>query len=103
VFCSHEGTVLSGENLSFDRTGETAEALDESTDNEFLWPLIITDTDRARTVTVGLASFTQSAESGAQWTPIAAGTVIVILPLLVVFILFQRRFVESFMYSGLKG
>ena len=71
--------------------------------NEFLWPLIITDTERARTVTVGLASFTQSAESGAQWNLIAAGTVIVILPLLVVFILFQRRFVESFMYSGIKG
>jgi sn-glycerol 3-phosphate transport system permease protein len=71
--------------------------------NEFLWPLIITDTERARTVTVGLASFTQSAESGAQWNLIAAGTVIVILPLLAVFILFQRRFVESFMYSGLKG
>ncbi len=71
--------------------------------NEFLWPLIITDTDRARTVTVGLASFTQSAESGAQWNLVAAGTVIVVLPLLVLFILFQRRFVESFMYSGLKG
>ena len=71
--------------------------------NEFLWPLIITDTERARTVTVGLASFTQSAESGAQWNLIAAGTVIVILPLLIVFIVFQRRFVESFMYSGLKG
>jgi sn-glycerol 3-phosphate transport system permease protein len=71
--------------------------------NEFLWPLIITDTERARTVTVGLASFTQSAESGAQWNLIAAGTVIVILPLLVVFVLFQRRFVESFMFSGLKG
>jgi sn-glycerol 3-phosphate transport system permease protein len=71
--------------------------------NEFLWPLIITDTERARTVTVGLASFTQSAESGAQWNLIAAGTVIVILPLLVIFILFQRRFVESFMHSGLKG
>jgi sn-glycerol 3-phosphate transport system permease protein len=71
--------------------------------NEFLWPLIITDTDRARTVTVGLASFTQSAESGAQWNLIAAGTVIVILPLLALFIVFQRRFVESFMYSGLKG
>jgi sn-glycerol 3-phosphate transport system permease protein len=71
--------------------------------NEFLWPLIVTNTERARTVTVGLASFTQGAESAAQWNLIAAGTVIVILPLLVVFVLFQRRFVESFMYSGLKG
>ena len=40
--------------------------------NEFLWPPIITDTDRARAVTVGLASFTQSAESAAQWNLIAA-------------------------------
>lgn len=71
--------------------------------NEFLWPLIITNTERARTVTVGLTSFTQGAEAAAQWNLIAAGTVIVILPLLVVFVLFQRRFVESFMYSGLKG
>jgi sn-glycerol 3-phosphate transport system permease protein len=71
--------------------------------NEFLWPLIITDTERARTVTVGLASFTQSAEAGAQWNLIAGGTVMVVLPLLVLFVLFQRRFVESFMYSGLKG
>jgi sn-glycerol 3-phosphate transport system permease protein len=71
--------------------------------NEFLWPLIITNTDRARTVTVGLASFTQSAEAAAQWNLIAAGTVMVVFPLLVVFILFQRRFVESFMRSGLKG
>ena len=71
--------------------------------NEFLWPLIVTNTERARTVTVGLASFTQGAESAAQWNLIAAGTLIVILPLLIVFILFQRRFVESFMYSGLKG
>ncbi len=71
--------------------------------NEFLWPLIITNTDQARTVTVGLASFTQSAEAAAQWNLIAAGTVIVILPLLVIFILLQRRFVESFMHSGLKG
>ncbi len=71
--------------------------------NEFLWPLIVTDSVEARTVTVGLASFTQSAESAAQWELIAAGTVIVILPLLVVFILFQRRFVDSFMHSGLRG
>lgn len=71
--------------------------------NEFLWPLIVTDTVDARTVIVGLASFTQSAESAAQWGLIAAGTVIVVLPLFVVFTLFQRRFLESFMHSGLRG
>lgn len=71
--------------------------------NEFLWPLIVTNTMASRTLTVGLAQFTQAAETGAQWNLIAAGTVIVTAPLLLAFAVFQRRFIESFMYSGLKG
>lgn len=71
--------------------------------NEFLWPLIVTNTMRSRTLTVGLAQFTQAAETGAQWNLIAAGTLIVTAPLLLAFALYQRRFIESFMYSGLKG
>lgn len=71
--------------------------------NESLWPLIVTGTVQARTVTVGLASFARSAETAAQWELIAAGTLIVVLPLLIVFVLFQRRFVQSFMHSALRG
>lgn len=41
-------------------------------------------------------------ETGAQWQMICAGTLIVIAPLLILFIVFQRKFVNSFMQSGIK-
>ena len=71
--------------------------------NEFLWPLIVTNTPQSRVVTVGLASFTQYSEGAPQLAVIAAGTLIVVLPLLIVFVLFQRQFIESFITSGIKG
>src|SRR5581483_1924909 len=71
--------------------------------NEFLWPLMVTNAPETRTLTVGLASFTQGAESGQQWGLIAAGTLLVALPLLIAFALFQRQFVNSFLFSGIKG
>ena len=69
--------------------------------NDFLWPLIVTDTAEVRTLTIGLAMFVQQ-ESGADWTLLMAATVLVTGPLLVAFLLFQRQFVESFMHAGLR-
>ena len=71
--------------------------------NEFLWPLMATSSPENRTLTVGLASFTSGAEAGQQWGVIAAGTLLVALPLLVAFVAFQRQFVNSFLFSGIKG
>ena len=70
--------------------------------NEFLWPLMVIDSPENMTLTVGLASFTRAAEGAADWGLIAAGTMIVMLPLIVAFVLFQKQFVNSFMFSGLK-
>lgn len=70
--------------------------------NEFLWPLMVTSSPSNRVLTIGLASFTRGAESGSQWGLIAAGTLIVAAPLLTVFVLFQRRFVSSFVFTGIK-
>jgi sn-glycerol 3-phosphate transport system permease protein len=71
--------------------------------NEFFWPLIVTDTVTARTLTVGLAMLTQATESSPEWTLTMAATIIVVFPLLLAFIIFQKRFIQSFMHSGLKG
>ena len=71
--------------------------------NEFFWPLIVTDSDRVRTLTIGLAMYAQQTETGAEWTLLMAATLIVMAPLLVLFVLFQRQFVQSFMQAGLKG
>jgi sn-glycerol 3-phosphate transport system permease protein len=71
--------------------------------NEFLWPLIATSSASNRILAVGLASFTRSAESGAEWGLISAGTVLVAAPLIALFVAFQDFFVRSFSQSGLKG
>lgn len=70
--------------------------------NDFMWPLIITNSIETRPLTVGIAIFAQSFETGAQWGTVTAATVLVILPLLTAFFVFQRQFVESFMHSGIK-
>ena len=70
--------------------------------NEFLWPLMVVNSPDRQVLTVGLASFTQNAESASDWGVMAAGTLLVVLPLLVLFLAFQRRFVNSFVFSGLK-
>lgn len=70
--------------------------------NNFLWPLIVTNSVENRPLTVGLAIFAQSFEIGAQWTEVSAATLLVIAPLLVAFLLFQRQFINSFIHSGIK-
>ncbi len=70
--------------------------------NEFLWPLIVTKSDAARPLTAGLVRFTQLGEIGAQWSLLSAATLLVAGPLFLAFLVFQRRFIESFLHSGLK-
>jgi sn-glycerol 3-phosphate transport system permease protein len=71
--------------------------------NEFLWPLMVVNAPEKRTLTVGLASFASGAEGGQEWGLLAAGTLLVALPLLAAFLAFQRQFIDSFMFSGVKG
>jgi sn-glycerol 3-phosphate transport system permease protein len=71
--------------------------------NEFLWPLVVMQSPEKRVLSLGFASFARSAESGMEWGLIAAGALLVGLPVLLAFALFQRAFVESFARSGLKG
>lgn len=69
--------------------------------NNFLWPLVITNSVETRPLTVGLAIF-GAPESGVDWAVISAGTIMAIAPLLVAFLLFQRQFMQSFMQAGIK-
>jgi sn-glycerol 3-phosphate transport system permease protein len=69
--------------------------------NNFLWPLIITNSTESRPLTVGLSIF-GAPESGVNFSVISAGTLLAVSPLLIAFLLFQRQFVQSFMRSGIK-
>jgi sn-glycerol 3-phosphate transport system permease protein len=70
--------------------------------NDFLWPLIVTNSTASRPLTVGLSTLTQLGEIGAQWPLVMAGTIVVVGPLLALFLIFQRQFIDSFLHSGLK-
>ena len=69
--------------------------------NNFLWPLVITNSVNTRPLTVGLAIF-GAPESGVNWSIISAATLISVSPLLLGFILFQKQFIQSFMFAGIK-
>ncbi|WP_201864915.1 carbohydrate ABC transporter permease [Microvirga soli] len=69
--------------------------------NNFLWPLIVTNSVESRPLTVGLAVF-GAPETGVDWSVITAATVMTMAPLLLAFLLFQRQFVQSFMRAGIR-
>ena len=69
--------------------------------NNFLWPLIVTNSVEARPLTVGLQIFS-SGDQGVDWAVICAATLMTSAPLLVGFLLFQRQFVQSFMRAGIR-
>jgi len=69
--------------------------------NNFLWPLIVTNSVTARPLTVGLQVFS-STDQGVDWSIITAATLLTSGPLLAAFLLFQRQFVQSFMRAGIR-
>ncbi|MDG1936834.1 MAG: carbohydrate ABC transporter permease [Paracoccaceae bacterium] len=69
--------------------------------NNFVWPLIITNSVETRPLTVGLSIFAVT-DSGIQWSVINAATLMTSGPLLIAFLLFQRQFVQSFVRAGIK-
>ncbi len=69
--------------------------------NAFLWPLIVAQSPQMRTVPVGIALF--SGEAGSAWHLIMAASSMAILPVLIVFIIFQRQIIEGVVLTGVKG
>jgi sn-glycerol 3-phosphate transport system permease protein len=70
--------------------------------NAFFWPMLITKSPSKRILPVALTFFGMQAESGSEWALTMMAALIVITPLLLIFGLFQRQFIDSFMSSGIK-
>lgn len=68
--------------------------------NTFLWPLTITRDIELRTVQLAIASF--QGQYSASWNYIMAASTIVVVPVLLLFLIFQRQIMESIKTSGLK-
>lgn len=70
--------------------------------NDLFWPLIVTNTLETRTLPVGL-SIIQSSYAGQFRPMILAGAVLSFIPILVVFILFQRHIIKGVVTTGMGG
>ena len=73
--------------------------------NSFVWPLIVTSSPEMRTLPVGLSLLTSPRDTG-QVTPVGevmAGAVIAAIPMIIVFLFFQRYFLRGITVGALKG
>ncbi|MFF3490204.1 carbohydrate ABC transporter permease [Streptomyces sp. NPDC002795] len=68
--------------------------------NAFAWPLVATNSEALTVTQVGIASF--STQYGANWNYVLAAAVVAVVPMLALFLVFQRQMVESIKTSGLK-
>ena len=69
--------------------------------NDFFWPLLVISSDNLRTVQLGLALFV--VQHRTRWDVVMAGSVLATIPVLIIFLLFQRYFIRGIALSGMKG
>lgn len=69
--------------------------------NVYLWPMLITNRNEMRTVQVGIAQLNSS--EGSAYGVIMAGAVIVLIPSLLVFIIFQKQIINGMVTGSVKG
>jgi multiple sugar transport system permease protein len=68
--------------------------------NNYLWPLIVTNRIEIRTLQYGLAMFKE--EGGLNWGQLMAGTTIATVPILAMFLILQRQFIQGITLTGLR-
>jgi multiple sugar transport system permease protein len=68
--------------------------------NSFMWPLVITSGAQWRVLTVATAGL--QTQYNAQWTLVMAATTVALVPLIILFVTFQRHIVRSIVVTGLK-
>ncbi|WP_165985731.1 carbohydrate ABC transporter permease [Streptomyces sp. YIM 98790] len=69
--------------------------------NNFMWPFLVTTDPDLATLPVGLATVQSS--FGVRWAQLMAGALLAALPLLVVFVFFQRQIVRGVAHTGIAG
>ncbi|MEW6047210.1 MAG: carbohydrate ABC transporter permease, partial [Bacillota bacterium] len=73
--------------------------------NDFFWPLVVLTSPQDKfTLMVGLSTFRRAYGAVAfDWGPLLAGAIVAALPVVILFVVFQRYFVEGISFTGLKG
>jgi len=69
--------------------------------NSFIWPLIMTNSDKLRPIQVGLSYFAQ--EQGTEYGLMMAAATFCITPVIIIYFIAQKQVIESYAKSGIKG
>src|SRR5665811_1354895 len=69
--------------------------------NSFLWPLVVAQTQDHYTLPVALALFS-TGQNQTDFGLLMAGATVVVLPIVIVFLILQRRFIEGIATTGIK-
>jgi multiple sugar transport system permease protein len=69
--------------------------------NDFLWPLLMLQSTQKFTLTLGLAAM--QGRWATRWPELMAGTLMSVIPIIIILIFFQRYFEEGIALTGLKG
>ncbi|MBD0382271.1 carbohydrate ABC transporter permease [Paenibacillus sedimenti] len=69
--------------------------------NDYFWPLVMTDSELIRPLTLGIAKLRET-EGISNWHTIMAGNVVLVVPILIVYSFFSNHIVKAFVYSGIK-
>lgn len=70
--------------------------------NEYLWPFLMSDDERTAPLPVGL-TFLQNNDGGTNWGPVMAGTVLTMIPILVLFLMLQRQMIKGLTAGAVKS
>ncbi|SFR26171.1 carbohydrate ABC transporter membrane protein 2, CUT1 family [Lentzea waywayandensis] len=71
--------------------------------NDYFWPLLVTNDESVRPLTLALAVFKQSSpQASLDWAGLMAATLVAALPMLLLFVVFGRRLVNSIGFTGIK-
>lgn len=71
--------------------------------NQYLWPLLILSDFESKTLPTGMPFFTGNQEAAQMWGPMMATATIAVLPPLIIYAIFQKQIIETFVTSGIKG
>ena len=70
--------------------------------NSYFWPLVMTNSDKFRPLTLYVEKLKQDAEQGLQWNLIMAGNLILVVPILIIYCFGSKQIIKAFTYNGIK-
>lgn len=70
--------------------------------NSYFWPLVMTNNDKYRPLTLFVEKMKQDVEQGLQWNMIMAGNLILVVPIIIIYCFGSKQIIKAFTYNGVK-